>query len=63
MLGAFREAQRQCEDSYDSDPKRLTFPRTVLILGHNPQVSLLIYGEQFNGSNYIQIDGKAEVIP
>jgi PPOX class probable F420-dependent enzyme len=28
----------------------------------NPQVSLLIYGEQFHGSNYIQIDGKAEVI-
>ena len=29
----------------------------------NPQVSLLVYGEKFNGSNYIQIDGKAEVIP
>lgn len=28
----------------------------------NPQVSLLVYGEKFNGSNYIQIDGKAEVI-
>ena len=28
----------------------------------NPQVSLLIYGEKFNGSNYIQIDGTAEVI-
>jgi PPOX class probable F420-dependent enzyme len=28
----------------------------------NPQVSLLIYGEKFNGSNYIQIDGKAEVL-
>ncbi|MDH3443274.1 MAG: pyridoxamine 5'-phosphate oxidase family protein [Deltaproteobacteria bacterium] len=28
----------------------------------NPEVSLLVYGEQFNGSNYIQIDGKAEVI-
>ena len=28
----------------------------------NPQVSLLVYGEQFHGSNYIQIDGKAEVI-
>ena len=28
----------------------------------NPQVSLLIYGEQFHGSNYIQIDGKAGVI-
>jgi PPOX class probable F420-dependent enzyme len=29
----------------------------------NPQVSLLVYGEKFNGSNYIQVDGKAEVIP
>ena len=29
----------------------------------NPQISLLVYGEKFNGSNYIQIDGKAEVIP
>ena len=29
----------------------------------NPQVSLLVFGEKFNGSNYIQIDGKAEVIP
>lgn len=28
----------------------------------NPQVSLLVFGEQFHGSNYIQIDGKAEVI-
>ena len=28
----------------------------------NPQVSLLVYGEKFNGSNYIQIDGNAEVI-
>ncbi|MEE9568624.1 MAG: TIGR03618 family F420-dependent PPOX class oxidoreductase [Candidatus Binatia bacterium] len=28
----------------------------------NPQISLLVYGEQFNGSRYIQIDGKAEVI-
>ena len=28
----------------------------------NPQVSLLVW-EKFNGSNYIQIDGKAEVIP
>jgi hypothetical protein len=24
---------------------------------------LLVYGEKFNGSNYIQVDGKAEVIP
>jgi len=29
----------------------------------NPQISLLVYGEKFNGSNYIQIDGKAQVIP
>ena len=28
----------------------------------NPQVSLLVFGEQFNGSKYIQIDGKAEII-
>lgn len=29
----------------------------------NPQVSLLVYGDRFNGSNYIQVDGQAEVIP
>jgi PPOX class probable F420-dependent enzyme len=29
----------------------------------DPEVSLLVYGEKFNGSNYIQIDGKAEIIP
>jgi PPOX class probable F420-dependent enzyme len=29
----------------------------------NPQISLLVFGQQFHGSNYIQIDGKAEVIP
>jgi PPOX class probable F420-dependent enzyme len=29
----------------------------------NPEVSLLVFGEQFNGSDYIQIDGSAEVIP
>ena len=28
----------------------------------NPQISLLVFGEQFHGSNYIQIDGKAEVL-
>jgi len=28
----------------------------------NPNVSLLVYGDKFNGSNYIQIDGKAQVI-
>jgi PPOX class probable F420-dependent enzyme len=28
----------------------------------NPQISLLVYGETFHGSNYIQVDGKAEVI-
>lgn len=31
-------------------------------ISRNPQVSLLVYGDKFNGSNYIQIDGKAEVI-
>jgi PPOX class probable F420-dependent enzyme len=29
----------------------------------NPQISLLVYGEKFHGSNYVQIDGKAEVVP
>jgi PPOX class probable F420-dependent enzyme len=29
----------------------------------NPQISLLVYGDKFHGSNYIQIDGKAEIIP
>jgi PPOX class probable F420-dependent enzyme len=29
----------------------------------NPQITLLVFGEQFNGSKYIQIDGRAEVIP
>ena len=28
----------------------------------DPRVSLVVYGEKFNGSNYIQVDGKAEVI-
>jgi PPOX class probable F420-dependent enzyme len=28
----------------------------------NPQVSLLVFGEKFHGSNYIQIDGRGEVI-
>ncbi len=28
----------------------------------DPHVSLLVFGEKFNGSNYIQVDGKAEVI-
>jgi PPOX class probable F420-dependent enzyme len=28
----------------------------------DPRVSLVVYGERFNGSDYIQIDGKAEVI-
>lgn len=28
----------------------------------SPQVSLLVYGDKFHGSNYIQIDGRAEVI-
>ncbi|NIO08957.1 MAG: TIGR03618 family F420-dependent PPOX class oxidoreductase [Deltaproteobacteria bacterium] len=29
----------------------------------NPQISLVVYGERFNGSQYIQVDGKAEIIP
>lgn len=29
----------------------------------NPQISLLVFGERFHGSNYIQIDGRTEVIP
>jgi len=29
----------------------------------NPQISLLVFGEKFNGSNYIQVDGEAEIIP
>lgn len=28
----------------------------------DPRVSLLVYGDKFNGSNYVQIDGKAVVI-
>ncbi len=28
----------------------------------NPHVSLLVFGEKFHGSNYIQIDGEAEII-
>jgi PPOX class probable F420-dependent enzyme len=28
----------------------------------NPQISVLVYGEKFHGSNYIQIDGTAELI-
>lgn len=29
----------------------------------NPQISLLVFGEEFHGSKYIQVDGKAEIIP
>ncbi len=29
----------------------------------NPQISLLVFGDKFHGSNYIQVDGKAEIIP
>ncbi len=29
----------------------------------DPRVSLLVFGDQFHGSNYIQIDGEAEVLP
>jgi PPOX class probable F420-dependent enzyme len=28
----------------------------------NPQVSLLVHGEKFHGSQYIQIDGRAQII-
>src|SRR3982751_5963941 len=28
----------------------------------NPEVSLLVYSEKFNGSNYIQVDGTAEIV-
>jgi PPOX class probable F420-dependent enzyme len=28
----------------------------------NPQISLLVYGDKFHGSNYIQIDGKGEIV-
>ena len=28
----------------------------------NPQISLLVFGEQFHGSKYIQVDGKAEIV-
>jgi PPOX class probable F420-dependent enzyme len=28
----------------------------------NPQISLLVYGAEFNGSKYIQIDGTAEIV-
>lgn len=28
----------------------------------NPNVSLLVFGDKFNGSGYIQVDGKAQVI-
>lgn len=29
----------------------------------NPQISLLVFGDEFHGANYIQIDGNAEIIP
>ena len=28
----------------------------------DPRISLLVFGDQFHGSNYIQIDGKADII-
>ena len=31
-------------------------------ISRDPQVSLLVMGEQFHGSKYYQIDGRAEVI-
>ncbi len=29
----------------------------------NPRISLLVFGEEFHGSKYIRVDGKAEIIP
>lgn len=40
--------------------RRNTFK--VRNIARNPQVSLLVMGEQFHGSNYVQIDGHAEII-
>jgi PPOX class probable F420-dependent enzyme len=28
----------------------------------NPQISQLVFGDRFHGSNYIQIDGRAEIV-
>jgi len=28
----------------------------------NPQISLLVFGDRFHGSNYIQIDGRAPIV-
>ncbi len=28
----------------------------------NPQISPLVFGDRFHGSNYIQIDGRAEIV-
>ena len=28
----------------------------------NPQISLLVFGDRFHGSNYIQIDGRAAIV-
>ena len=32
-------------------------------VARDPRVSLLVMGEQFNGSRYFQVEGRAEVIP
>src|SRR5262249_21135481 len=37
-------------------------PYQVKYLSRNPQISLLVFGEQFHGSKYIQADGKAEIV-
>ena len=39
---------------------RVTFK--VKNISHDPQVSRLVMGEDFHGSNYYQIDGRGEVI-
>ncbi len=51
----------------DADGKVIVTSREttykVKNIRRNPQISLLVFGGQFHGSNYIQIDGKAEIIP
>lgn len=40
--------------------RRNTFK--VKNISRDPRVSLLVMGEQFHGSNYYQVDGRAEII-
>ena len=50
----------------DSDGKVIITARDstykIKNIKRDPRISLLVYGDKFNGSNYIQIDRKAEVI-